>query len=259
MEKQYRYRTTSELSSGGYPNEEIGVSPNDTSWHTTTSPTGSISRVYYYRDSNSATNANSSRVEITIRDEWSVSFDESNNMTVTVNTYLDRIIRGSIIGNPLIGGNATRHLRFYREAGGAVLAEFTNDPIGTAHTILGNTISFGSFTFILPPGQGARRSTVYFSNYTTGFEHIPPPTTYADILLLGVELQNILPRDYRPGAVVGDDGEWYSHNRSAGTAMIFDGQNWVEMRTADGGVGTDNPPMIYSDDGWKNMRKIGKE
>lgn len=61
--------------------------------------------------------------------------------------------------------------------------------------------------------------------------------------------------DYRPGASWSNGG-WQSHNRASGKCNIWTGNSWKEMRTDNGGVGSDNPPLIYGSS-WKNQRKIG--
>lgn len=60
--------------------------------------------------------------------------------------------------------------------------------------------------------------------------------------------------------VFSDQGAWLSHNRTNGTAEIYNGLTWPQMRTYDGGVGTGNPPTIeHSDEVWRNQRLIGDE
>ncbi len=64
--------------------------------------------------------------------------------------------------------------------------------------------------------------------------------------------------DYRPGAIY-NDSNWMSHNRSNGDRRIYDGSNWKELRTIDGGVGTNNPPSIYNGNRWVNQRRVGQD
>lgn len=67
--------------------------------------------------------------------------------------------------------------------------------------------------------------------------------------------------DYIPGAVLNGSNVWLSHNRATnGVAKVFNGSAWSDnMRTVDGGSGTNDPPLIKHASGWKNMRKIGQE
>lgn len=64
--------------------------------------------------------------------------------------------------------------------------------------------------------------------------------------------------DYRPGAVL-VGGTWKSTNRSAGKCHLRSGGSWVEMKTADGGTGTGNPPSRRTSGTWKNQYKIGSD
>lgn len=83
-------------------------------------------------------------------------------------------------------------------------------------------------------------------------------TTADDEFNGGLEVRNPNPPDYRPGArMIG--GAWKSLNRPSGMrARRVNGQ-WVELRTENGGVGTDNPPSRYYNGQWFNQKKIGDE
>lgn len=65
--------------------------------------------------------------------------------------------------------------------------------------------------------------------------------------------------DYRPGAVTNPGGSWLSHNRANGAANIRTASTWRTMRTVNGGVGSDNPPFMRHQSGWRNMRRVGSE
>lgn len=80
-----------------------------------------------------------------------------------------------------------------------------------------------------------------------------PDTGYSAVTQVPVEV--IV--DYRPGAVL--DGVWKSHDRSAGTAHIYDGTKWVEMKTSEGHSSSENPPSINDGTKWVNQNKIGQE
>lgn len=62
--------------------------------------------------------------------------------------------------------------------------------------------------------------------------------------------------DYRPGATW-DGSNWQSHNRNGGVCNVWNGSSWKEMRTQEGGSGTDNPPLIYNGSQYVNQKKIG--
>lgn len=269
----YQWRPQLVITSGGYTGEARGIYPpgSEQSWTTSASDTGSQTYSYYYTDSNNADNSNSSRVVVTVTDSWTVSFDANNVMTVTVNSTITNIERKDITGNPHAGGTATRDLTIKRYKEGQVIWRQDADDISTAHTIVGVRAdgstaqwpyNIGTHTYTInPQATGEERGTVFFRNHTTGY---PEETRYTDAMQMGIffrNIQEVPPKDYRPGKVE-PDGTWMSCNRSGGACKIYNGSNWVEMRTIHGGVDSDNPPLIAystSDDSWKNMRLIGTD
>lgn len=271
---EYQWQSAMTLQSGGYNGESISIERNGVvvfsgsvnkselpktfglGWNTTSTPTGSEEITYTYRDSDSSNNNNSTKVEVTIRDEWTISFDDRNNMIVQVATTLVSAVRTKI-GSP---SNINRHLWMRRTKNGSDFSPFPLiDNASTAHTIASN-VSLGTETFTLAPGGTAERSTIYWRNTSVGYESWAIPNIYTDIINMGVHFKNILPPDYVPGKVRNNnDDKWYSCNRHGGTAKIrkLDG-TWKQMRTINGPNGTDNPPYInHSDDEFHNQRLIG--
>ena len=62
---------------------------------------------------------------------------------------------------------------------------------------------------------------------------------------------------YRPGKIW-NGSDWLSHDRDpGGNAKVKGASNWVEMRTIDAPTGKNDPPSIYHDSDWYNMRDIG--
>lgn len=62
---------------------------------------------------------------------------------------------------------------------------------------------------------------------------------------------------YRPGKIW-NGSAWMSHDRDpGGNAKIKSSSSWEEMRTIDAPTGKNDPPSIYHDDDWYNMRDIG--
>ena len=62
---------------------------------------------------------------------------------------------------------------------------------------------------------------------------------------------------YHPGKVW-SGSDWLSHDREPGGDARVKGTNsWVDMRTIDAPTGKGNPPSIYHDSDWYNMRDIG--
>lgn len=259
MDKNYQWRTTMRLVSGGYAGEEVGIDPKDTGWRTASSASGSSRAKYYFRDSNNATNENSSRVVIDISDRWTAEIDAKNNLVINVTTTVNSIVRDDIRG--YIPANALgRDIALKRVQGGATLWSVTADPIHYAHTILGNPVEIGTSTFTLAPGEDASQSSLYVRNSTQGHSGDPLPSEYVDAIKMGAEFKNILPADYRPGAILNTSGVWLSHNRNGGEIHVLgaDGK-WHEERTVAGLEEHDNPPSIRYKDSWYNQRLIGKE
>lgn len=255
--KPYQYRSILEIVSGGYPGEEYGPQGATTDWISTTTLSGDRTSVYYFRDSNHSENANSSKVEITIKDTWTATISENNILNIVADTDIVSIVRNDIRGNPNLGSSATRDIIIRRYAGGPVLNRWNGLNIATIGTI-SNGVNLASYSFSLAPGEDASQSTLYVINCVTGHESDPLPSTNVDAMYMGVQFRNILPKDYRPGAIVGVDGQWLSHNRAGGNRAIFNGSNWVELRTYDGGTGIGNPPSINNGNNWINQRNIGQ-
>lgn len=256
MAKNYQYRAQMIIVEGGYPQEDPGVDPDDTSWHTTSATTGSATHTYYYNDSTCAANANSSRVKVNITDSWTVSIDDHNNMVVSVHTVINSIVRQAWQGDPnSCANNIVADIIIRRQSGGTVLARYNNQNFATYGTIASN-VDLGTVTFTLAPGQNANRSTVHYTNdahFTGGGQE----GLYDDVFRMGITFKNILPADYRPGKVW-NGSAWLSHDRTGGAANVRNTSSFIEMRTVDGPTGTGNPPLIRDASSYHNMRLIGQ-
>lgn len=255
MSKQYQWKTDAVLISGGYPGEETGILTGSTAWVTTDVMTGTASAEYFFRDSASMSNANSSRVVVGIEDSWTATIDSRNNLSVTVTTRVTSIKRDGVQGSPAYGGSPYRDMFIRREAGGAILWQIQNDDISNAHSILSTPLTLQQYTFTLAPGEMASRGSIHFRSNVDGHDTTPTPSAYVDEMWLGANFRNILPKDYRPGERR-INGTWMSHNRDGG---VCDRHGFGEMRTNDGGVGTDNPPSRKQGGRWLNQMLIGKE
>lgn len=280
MAKQYQWSAAMTVESGGYEGEALSILQNGVTlfegsisaaevpktfavgWTTTSSMTGSETFTYTYRDSDVAQNSRSTMVAVTLTDSWSVSINSRNYMTVTVDTTLVSAVR-TVIGSP---SNVGRHLWLRRSADGVDFAPFPLvDNGSTAHTIATN-IHLGSYTFTLAPGEDAQRATAYWRNTSVGYESLPIPNIYTDIMNMGVHFKNILPKDYRPGATLNTNtNTWVSHNRSDGACHVLPnttGTNWHECRTIGGEDGAQgNPPLLLHSarpDAWFNQKLLGK-
>lgn len=253
MAKKFAYRAQMNILQGGYPGEDTGVSPTDSSWHETDVLTGSSTHTYYYRDSGCGNDNNSSRVDVSITDSWTCSIDNRNNLTVSVHSVVNSIVRGDVRGNPNACGTILVRIHLKRERSGADVAVYPGSDswmnMATTGTIASN-VDLGTYTFTLAPGQELSRGTLYLYN--------DAQTGYDDEFEMGISFKNILPADYRPGKIW-DGSRWMSHNRDAGAANIRNTTSPVEMRTFNGGEAGDNPPLIRHENSAKNMRLIGQE
>lgn len=244
------YRSTTDLSWGVIPSGQ-------SDWQTATPSSTAMGDTwtYWYRDANVMvggvySDANSSRVAISVTDSWTASIDNRNNLTIVLTTTLNSIVRDDLRGSN--ANSPGRQIRAYTEQGGTEIFSYTDNALASAHTILDSPIVIAQRTLVIPPESSTSvQSSIYYHNETIGLP------SYDDIWL-GVQFRNPLPKDYVPGATW-NGSNWMSHNREGGTAGIYNGSSYAEMRTVDGGSGTDNPPYIRHSDAWKNMRLIGNE
>lgn len=256
MASDVQYKEALIIKSGGYPGEPTGSTGVITNW-TDCPTTGTNTATYYYTDSNSASNANSSKVYVTVKDSWQIlSISDKNVATIKINTSVTKIERKDIVGNPNIGGRVGRFIKVYNVATGAEVWSTNDSDIAVAKVLLNREVGIGSQTVQIQPSTEFGRSTAGVFNASTGHEHDPVPSIYIDEMTMGVTYRNTLLPDYRPGASW-DGSTWQSHNRTNGKADIYTGSNWITMRTVNGAVGTDNPPYIYNGTKNVNQRKIG--
>lgn len=189
----YKWRTSFEYKNSLDPNYHLsyGVDPStyDT-WQTTTAGQGgSGTFTYYYRDSNTMYSGEwvdsiSSRCAYSVTQTWTTSIDLSNNLTVSVDTIVNSIVRDDIRGTDQ--NTPGRNIAVYKEQGGTALISLTDNQVATAHAIQGTAVSLGNYTFTLAPGESATKNTLYIHNQTVGGQ------SYDDIWA-GVQFMNPLP------------------------------------------------------------------
>lgn len=250
-----QFKENLSIISGGYPGEGVGSDGVTQDWTETPGDSGTSTVKYWYHDSQMLSDANSTIVEVTVTDSWTATKDPDNTYHVTVHSVLNSIVR-SVIGSPT-ALSAAMFVRRY--AGGPNLWTSGGCVNAAASGSYANNVDLGTFTIDLPPGQETTtHGAVYYRSNICGHDGDSPPSIYVDEYWLGINFRNVLPPDYRPGDTY-DNGNWYSHNRNAGWAGVWDGNSFREMRTLNGGVGNDNPPYIKHDSDWKNQRKVGLE
>lgn len=253
MAKQYQWRAATKYAST--TSLSYGVTPSDkTDWQTADIGTGGSSQTWtwWFRDSNTMsggtyTDAISSRVAVQITESWTTSVDERNYLTVTVNVTIDSVVRDDLRGSDQ--NTPGRLIDFYTSEGGGNVLSLADYQIATAHTIYAGPLVVQQFSFTLAPGENLEHSSIYLHNQAVGY------SSYDDIWM-GVQFRNILPADYRPGAVQASG--WKSTDRSGGACNIKSGNSWREMRTIYGAEETNKPPKIRHSNGtWYNQRKVG--
>lgn len=251
-----QFREDVDIILGGYPEEIKGTTGGIPNW--TDAPTSGKAEhalTYYYHDSYFMQNANSSRVEVTIKESWTWELDDENNATVNITTSVTSIKRVAYAGNP---GAGTRNLRIYdrnpNEGGSTLYWSIDNDVIATPHVILSTPVSLGTRQLYIPAGSSARTiGTIFYKSMIPGQPDAEP---YSDWMWMGTLFRNVAPPGYRPGMTY-NNGRWYSHNRTNGAANIRTPSGQTTMLTTRGGVGTTDPPYIRYPSGNIDMRKIG--
>ena len=254
MAKTYKWRASTRFKSTSTLSHGVTPADQDT-WQTAGEGTLSGSYTYWYRDANVAgpsgyTNANSSRVKVSVTESWDATIDNSNNLIITIRTTINSIVRDDLRGSNQ--NTPGREIKIYRVQGGSAVVSVTDNQVATAHTIWSGPKVLDEYTFTLAPGEHLERSSLYLHNKTVGYN------SYDDIWF-GIQFRNDLPADYVPGATW-NGSKWLSHNRTGGTADLYNGSTWNQMRTVSGdGDTTGDPPYIQTGSKWVNQRNIGED
>ena len=241
------YQSDTTLSHGVIPTDHID-------WQSAQAGSQSGSWTYWYRDGNYGppwSDANSSRVMVSLDESWTASIDTHNNLTITITTTINSVVRDDLQGNnPATPG---RTINIYRDQGGAAVLSLTDSDISTAHTIWTGPQTLDQYTFTLAPGQSLQRSSLYLHNQTIGYQ------SYDDIWF-GVQFLNDLPAETIPHAVLDNNNQWLSHNRTGGDLRLWNGSRWTDnLANTDGGSGYGDPPSVMKNDKWLNARTFGLE
>lgn len=258
MAKYYQWRTTFDYKNEPDPINRLshGVSPaTQDVWQTANAGVGgSGTWTYWYRDSNTTyagyyVDSLSSRAAYNVTQTWTSSIDSRNNLTISVTTTVNSIVRDDIRGSDQ--NTPGRNITVYNQPNGIALISLTDNQIATAHTISGS-VSLGTYTFTLAPGENLTRNTLFIHNQTVGGQ------SYDDIWA-GIQFLNPLPAETVPHAVLNNNSEWLSHNREGGDLRIWNGSRWTDnLQNVGGGEDYGDPPSIYKNNKWLNARTFGK-
>ena len=255
MAKTYKWKADTTYQSD--TSLSYGVIPTDhTGWQTAQAGQQSGSWTYWYRDANVSgpggyTDANSSRVMISLTESWTASIDTHNNLTITITTTINSVVRDDLQGTNQ--NTPGRNIDIYREPGASPVLSLTDSQLASAHTIFSGPQLLDQFTFTLAPGQSLQRSSLFLHNQTIGY------SSYDDIWF-GVLFLNDLPAETIPHAVRDNNGVWLSHNRVGGDLRLWNGSRWTDnLANTDGGTGFGDPPSVYHNSKYYNARTFGKE
>lgn len=178
------------LISGGYVNELYGSGRAYQNW-TDVDTSGEAVSTYYYRDSDSSNNYQSTQVVVTIRDRWSATLQPDNSYQITIESYLTSIVRNDKKG---YAGQVGRSIRIKQNAtDNAWLREWLNTPVNTPQTIFSGNLRIGTKTHTLYPGQSSSTGSIYYRNNVSGHDGDTPPNIYIDEFYMGLNYRNNLP------------------------------------------------------------------
>lgn len=197
MASGLQVKNINQVISGGYNGEWHDIDgPGYRDW-TDVELDGFVSCSYYYRDSNTSNNYQSTQVNVGIMDSWSATVDPNTNViTVRTTSYLTNVSRNDLRGDPrypYYGVQRNIYIRQYRD--GPVLQSWISDDIGSNHLIFSGSLLLGSREFQLYPRGGAsERGSIYYRNNTTGHDGDTPPNEYIDEFWMGAQFRNVLPQ-----------------------------------------------------------------
>ena len=244
MYRGLQIKNLTQIISGGYRGEYVGITGAGLESWTSTPFNSSMLSVYYYTDSDSGNNNNSSRVYVKVRDEWTSTINQADNsITVTVTTYLIEVSRGNIIGFP---GTATRVMKAFPDKGGALAWTASGSPnANTTYLNENNKVKLAERTFTLAPGEEAGKGTIYYKNFFEGHENDALPSIYVDEMWIGTQFRNTLIG--KPKAPVLSLKQQSSSNCETSTAVVSVKQTgfndyrassiFVRYKTSDGQFG----------------------
>lgn len=194
-----------QLISGGYVQpdgtpEEVSANGQFNSW-TDVALDGTATSTYTYRDSDYSLNYNSTRVRVGVTDHWSATKNSDNSFTITVESWLEYIVRDDRRG---YAGTVGRSI-FVKQRRNDVawLAEWWRTPINAQGTIYPGRLRLGVKTYTIYPGQETDEGSLYYRNTVSGYEwvQVPPTSIYVDELYMGIRYRNTLPRKLHPPVV----------------------------------------------------------
>lgn len=235
--------------SGGYPGEDTGPGSYDTPWEDCPM-SGSHTSTYWYSDSDYGDNSRSIKVYVDVAESWNAIRNADNSIDIYYTATITRFAKTEIYGSP---GTTPRMVKVAEYPGGPWIADYGNTPMQVPWNAPFLPPSFTRTLHLPPQSDSGGITTVYFKNgYAPHFDD-PLPNIWVDAMGMGTSFRNTYFPPYRPGQRK-LNGTWESHNRGVGHC---DRIGYGEMKSSNGGAGTDDPPYRKESDAWYNQRKIG--
>lgn len=211
---------------------------------------GSLTRTYTWRDSDVGMNSQSGRGVVEIRDEWTSTVDDSNNLVIDLRSTVVRCWRDDIRGARAKGA---RQIAVLNSAGTQVLHTFPAvNNIGSFNNA--GDPWYANVTqivhIVLPPQQESAQyapSRVKNWSLNTGVNvWTPGPNTYIDEMRMGAIFKNNLPNQFDPPKLINIDQTaricdnvvdatfHFEHPNLNGAKLLlqwrYEGQDWSDTR-----------------------------
>lgn len=214
----YSYSNRFTFYSTGYPDENYGSIPASDTWHDGDDNGSEQQATYYYSDSNSGSNANSSQVHIVIKDKWTAKRLSDNTLEITLDTDIISVCRTHYAGNP--AGSHPEWLRTLAISSTLEDSKARNYiktyPLWatTDYTCKEPVTNIPTRKIYLAPGQETVvKNSVFLHNWTGTADnpdlyYLPPDTdnTWCDSMGCGVAFRNNLPKDFPHKVIFNNNG-----------------------------------------------------
>lgn len=213
---------------------------------------------YIYSDSNKTLNSISTKVRVRVTDKWDMEVDDSNVMTVTVQTFIESATRYDKRGNPSGAGRSLYAFKPSEDSRGKEFWSAKDTPISGSGSLGATPSPVVYNTFVLGPGEMSESSTITFRNVVAGREALMfGRNIYTDAIRMGLRFKNGLPTDLPIPVFVGmtqtedicenyvDADLEFELIKVNGAAIYlewrYDGQDWANDRSVQVNVYRDTP------------------
>lgn len=235
-----------EIPSSGYQGEEVGSTKPAPD---TPGPEGQPNQfdcTYFYRDSQNGTNSRSTRVDVTIRQEYTYNKTSGNHYHIKVKGWLTKIVRGrKDTSGGSIAQNPTRTIQVWGVNGQSVFGPTASSPASEGTIFSGNAY-LGEIEYDLKPGERTELKALSadYRSYTTGYWTGAIPSKYLDQMHMGLMFENGLPDECNPPKLInGTQTEDICENEikavmtfepcsCEGMALVFEyhfnGESWAD-------------------------------